>query len=148
MGKDIDRNITRQLWERLKNTFSRNDVIPIKNGGTGKNSISNTFLHRYSKNEFKLYEGFSFGDTFNIYFDVNEKSIFLSGNLNVIREPNITSTLFGYLKIDFFKNNYNINKISVGIYGLKISINNDFLYFYSDFPNNELNATYRYMIPI
>lgn len=43
MGKDIDRNITRQLWERLKNTFSRNDVIPIENGGTGENSISNTF---------------------------------------------------------------------------------------------------------
>lgn len=35
MGKDIDRNITRQLWERLKNTFTRNDVIPIENGELG-----------------------------------------------------------------------------------------------------------------
>ena len=35
LGKDIDKNITRQLWERLKNTFTRNDVIPVENGGTG-----------------------------------------------------------------------------------------------------------------
>mgnify|MGYP004565104083 CR=1 FL=1 len=148
MGKDIDRNITRQLWERLKNTFSRNDVIPIENGGTGENSISNTFLHRYSKNEFKLYEGFSFGNNFNIYFDINEKSIFLSGNIDVIRNPNINSTLFGYIKVDFFKNHYNIDKIAVGIYGLKISVNNGFIYFYSDFNDNILNAAYRYIIPI
>lgn len=40
MGKDIDRNITRQLWERLKNAFTRNDVIPVKNGGTGVNNLN------------------------------------------------------------------------------------------------------------
>ena len=41
MGKDIDKNITRQLWERLKNTFTRNDIIPVENGGTGgKNLLS------------------------------------------------------------------------------------------------------------
>lgn len=39
MGKDIDRNITRQLWERLKNVFTRNDVIPVENGGTGVDNI-------------------------------------------------------------------------------------------------------------
>lgn len=39
MGKDIDRNITRQLWERLKNVFTRNDVIPVENGGTGETNL-------------------------------------------------------------------------------------------------------------
>ena len=39
MGKDIDRNITRQLWERVKNVFTRNDVIPVENGGTGERSL-------------------------------------------------------------------------------------------------------------
>ena len=39
MGKDIDRNITRQLWEKNKNSFTRNDVIPVENGGTGVTNI-------------------------------------------------------------------------------------------------------------
>lgn len=38
-GQDIDRNITRQLWEKNKNVFTRNDVIPVENGGTG---VTNT----------------------------------------------------------------------------------------------------------
>lgn len=36
MGKDIDRNITRQLWEKNKNTFTRNDIIPVENGDGSK----------------------------------------------------------------------------------------------------------------
>lgn len=40
MGKDIDRNITRQLWEGSKNNFTRNDVIPVENGGTGSSNLS------------------------------------------------------------------------------------------------------------
>lgn len=69
MGKDIDRNITRQLWERLKNAFTRNDVIPIENGGynikririapyRSEISILNNLLNFYGNfnenNEYKI----------------------------------------------------------------------------------------------
>lgn len=39
MGKDIDRNITRQLWERLKNTFT----ISIKPSSAITDIYSNNY---------------------------------------------------------------------------------------------------------
>lgn len=82
MGKDIDRNITRQLWERLKNTFTRNDVIPIENGGTGatnsQNVISNlTNNTRYIDLIRNSYKNDKINKMIDSYIHINTNSIYL-----------------------------------------------------------------------
>ena len=61
MGKDIDRNITRQLWEKnastdnvpTDNVFTKNDVIPVENGGTGVTNLElfTQKLNVFTKND-------------------------------------------------------------------------------------------------
>ena len=94
MGKDIDRNITRQLWERLKNTFSKNDVIPVENGGTGETSLVNLFgksvnskqIKEENKNTVTFNTGITPLDNFNAVIIVNTNSIVIRGTISVKKE--------------------------------------------------------------
>lgn len=62
MGKDIDRNITRQLWEKNKNSFTRND---IHNVTFDKNSSKFSII-----NDTLILEGFfDSNNTYNFNFD-------------------------------------------------------------------------------
>lgn len=111
MRKDIDRNITRQLWEQLKNTFSRNDVIPIENGGTGasnsekaiRNFANNTTHIRSVHNTYKDPNLQTMNDAI-LY--VNSNSLFLDiyGD-NKIITPRDTNTYIAciFRNIDEFK---------------------------------------------
>lgn len=83
MGKDIDRNITRQLWERLKNTFSRNDVIPVKNGGTGETNSYDTVQSLTNNSKFikiiqNTYKNEKINSIINATLSVNTNSIFVN----------------------------------------------------------------------
>lgn len=83
MGKDIDRNITRQLWERLKNTFSRNDVIPVKNGGTGETNSYDTVQSLTNNSKFikiiqNTYKNEKINSVINATLSVNTNSIFIN----------------------------------------------------------------------
>ena len=84
MGKDIDRNITRQLWERLKNTFTNNDVIPVENGGTGVNNlelfysklVEDKFITRIDVKTLTPINGFTINRDTNLTIAINKKSMF------------------------------------------------------------------------
>ena len=83
MGKDIDRNITRQLFERVKNVFTRNDVIPVENGGTGVNNIKDivsviTNGTKYIKRIDNTYKNEKINKIVSSYIDINDNSIFLN----------------------------------------------------------------------
>lgn len=82
MGKDIDRNITRQLWEKNKNSFTRNDVIPVENGGTGVTNIKDivsviTNGTKYIKRINNTYKNDKIDKTVSSYIDINDNSIYL-----------------------------------------------------------------------
>lgn len=90
MGKDIDRNITRQLWEKNKNTFTRNDIIPVENGGTGVNNIKDivsiiTNGTKYIKRIDNTYKNDKIDKKISSYIDINNNSIYLHmiGNYTV-----------------------------------------------------------------
>ena len=90
MGKDIDRNITRQLWEKNKNTFTRNDIIPVENGGTGVNNIKDivsviTNGTKYIKRIENTYKNEKIDKIVNSYIEINDNSIYLNmwGNFTV-----------------------------------------------------------------
>ena len=90
MGKDIDRNITRQLLERFKNTFSRNDVIPVENGGTGVTNIKDIIPlisngTEYKKRFINEYKNEKIDQKIFAYIDINSNSIFLNmlGNYTI-----------------------------------------------------------------
>nr|DAX14982.1 MAG TPA: hypothetical protein [Caudoviricetes sp.] len=83
MGKDIDRNITRQLWERLKNTFTRNDVIPIENGGTGVDNSKDivsvlTNGTKYVKQVSNTYKNEKINDMVKARININDNSLYLN----------------------------------------------------------------------
>lgn len=82
MGKDIDRNITRQLWEKNKNTFTRNDVIPVENGGTGVTNIKDivsviTNGTKYIKTIKNTYKNEHINKVVNSSIEINSNSILL-----------------------------------------------------------------------
>lgn len=101
MGKDIDRNITRQLWERLKNTFSKNDVIPVENGGTGETSLVNLLgksvnskqIKEERKNTVTFNTGITPLDDFNAIIIVNTNSIVIRGTISVTKETATHETI-------------------------------------------------------
>ena len=83
MGKDIDRNITRQLFEKNKNSFTRNDVIPVENGGTGVTNIKDivsviTNGTKYIKRIDNTYKNEKLDKTVSSYIDINDNSLYLN----------------------------------------------------------------------
>ena len=69
MGKDIDRNITRQLWERVKNVFMR--IVSPKFNGYSIKGIKigpySTFMS-INNNTFSLSGYFNDKNTYNYTF--------------------------------------------------------------------------------
>lgn len=150
MGKDIDRNITRQLWERFKNTFSRNDVIPVKNGGTGVNHlellypklVQDYYVKRIDIINAKLEEGFTAESDCTAVINVNYKSFYIEGRMHISRNPNISSN--NYLKIKLNTGGYHINNISFAAGASRFSIVNDTLILEGFFTNTN---TYDFRFP-
>ena len=155
MGKDIDRNITRQLWERFKNTFSRNDIIPVKNGGTGVNNLDSLYpklvSDRYVKTvtikDMQLEPGFTLQSDSTAKFIINKKSMYIDGWLHVLRSTGITSDKFISFTIPNISG-YNINKITIGSNNTRISINNNICSLYCYFnQENDYNNYFDLFIP-
>ena len=155
LGKDIDKNITRQLWERLKNTFTRNDVIPVENGGTGVNDLDLMYPKLISDeltilayvNRFKLEPGFTLQSDSNALFNINKNSMYIEGRIHVIRDNNIQSSKFIKIPIPNI-NGYSINKIKIAAYGTRLSINNNILSLDVNFTEkNEYNYIFNHFIP-
>lgn len=154
MGKDIDRNITRQLWERLKNTFTRNDVIPVKNGGTGVSDLKKFYpklvedknVTTIEVKNLTTVEGFTINSDTTLFIKINEKSMYLEGTIHVTRSPNITTNL--YLKHTIPVTGYNINEVQFGPYGSKFSLVDNILSLMGDFStNNEYRAQPQIFVP-
>ena len=155
LGKDIDKNITRQLWERLKNTFTMNDVIPVENGGTGVNDLDLMYpkiisdertILAYIKS-FKLEPGFTLQSDSDALLDINKNSMYIEGKIHVIRDDNIQSSKFIKISIPNV-NGYSINKIKIGPYGTRLTINNNILSFDVNFNSrNEYMHIFNQFIP-
>ena len=155
MGKDIDRNITRQLWERFKNTFSRNDIIPVKNGGTGVNNldllypklVSDEFVKTVNIKDMQLEPGFTLKGDSTATFNINKKSMYIDGRVHVVRSTGITSDKFISFTIPNISG-YNINEIAIGSYNTRISINNNICSLYGYFnQENDYNKYFDLFIP-
>ena len=155
MGKDIDRNITRQLWERIKNTFTRNDVIPVENGGTGVNNlelfypklVEDKYITRIEVKTLTPVNGFTIvGDT-NLIIIINKKSMFFDGTIHVTRNTGITENV--YLKHEIPIKGYNINNIQIAQYESTLSINDNILSLGGSFnTSNEYRMRFQNFIPI
>ena len=155
MGKDIDRNITRQLWERFKNTFSRNDVIPVENGGTGVNNlelfypklVEDKFITRIDVKTLTPVNGFTINSDTNLTIAINKKSMFFEGTIHVTRNTGITENV--YLKHEIPIKGYNINNIQIAQYGTTLSINDNILSLGGDFSSsNEYRMRFQTFVPI
>ena len=155
MGKDIDRNITRQLWERFKNTFSRNDVIPVENGGTGVNNlelfypklVEDKFITRIDVKTLTPVNGFTINSDTNLTIAINKKSMFFEGTIHVTRNTGITENV--YLKHEIPIKGYNINNIQIAQYGTTLSINDNILSLGGDFnTSNEYRMRFQTFVPI
>ena len=155
MGKDIDRNITRQLWERFKNTFSRNDIIPVKNGGTGEKSLELFYpklvedknITRMDVNTLTPVKGFTINSDTNLIITINKKSMFFEGTVHVTRNTGITENV--YLKHEIPIKGYNINNIQIAQYNSTLSINDNILSLGGDFnSSNEYRMRFQNFIPI
>ena len=133
MGKDIDRNITRQLWEREKNAFTRNDVIPVENGGTGEKSlelfypklVQDKFIKKIFVINEKLIEGFKAESDCTAVIILHSKSFYINGKMHISRNNNISTN--EYLKIKLNHGGYDIHKITFKGNSSKFSIVNDTL---------------------
>ena len=133
MGKDIDRNITRQLWEREKNAFTRNDVIPVKNGGTGEKSlelfypklVQDKFIKKIFVINEQLIEGFKAESDCTAVILLHSKSFYINGKMHISRDNNISTN--AYLKIKLNHGGYDIHNITFKGNSSKFSIINDTL---------------------
>ena len=155
MGKDIDRNITRQLWEKIKNTFSRNDVIPVENGGTGVTNlelfypklVEDKYTTSIVVNTLTPVKGFTINDDTNLVIKIYKKSMYFEGTIHVTRNTGITG--YVYLKHEIPITGYNINNIQIGPYGSTLSINGNILSLGGDFgTSNEYRMRFQIFIPI
>ena len=155
MGKDIDRNITRQLLERFKNTFSRNDIIPVKNGGTGVDNlelfypklVEDKYITRIEVKTLTPVKGFTINSDTNLIIIINKKSMFFDGTVHVTRNTGITENV--YLKHEIPIKGYNINNIQIAQYGSTLSINDNILSLGGDFnSSNEYRIRFQNFIPI
>lgn len=133
MGKDIDRNITRQLWEKNKNTFTNNDIIPVKNGGTGEKSlelfypklVQDKFIKKLFVIHEQLVEGFKAESDCNAVIMLHSKSFYINGKMHITRNNNISTS--EYLKIKLNHGGYDIHNITFKGNSSKFSIVNDTL---------------------
>ena len=155
MGKDIDRNITRQLYERFKNIFTRNDVIPVENGGTGVNNlelfypklVEDKFITKILVNTLTPVKGFTIDGDTNCSIVINKKSMFFEGTIHVTRNPDIITNV--YLKHELPIKGYNINDIQIAQYSSRLSINDNILSLSGHFEsNNEYRMRFQHFIPI
>ena len=155
MGKDIDRNITRQLWERLKNTFTNNDVIPVENGGTGVNNlelfysklVEDKFITRIDVKTLTPINGFTINSDTNLTIAINKKSMFFEGMIHVTRRPDTQNNV--YLKHEIPIKGYNINNIQIAQYESTLSINDNILSLGGYFDtSNEYRMRFQHFIPI
>ena len=104
MGKDIDRNITRQLYERFKNIFTRNDVIPVENGGTGVGNRQSAMYNLTDgsnfitqiKNKYIIAES---GEVASIILFINTNSFFIDAGGEISNFSNVDK----YIKVAEFK---------------------------------------------
>ena len=156
MGKDIDRNITRQLFEKNKNSFTRNDVIPVENGGTGVNNlelfypklVEDSYITQIEVNNLtQAVEGFTFNGNTKCTITINKKSMYFEGLINVTRNANITKNT--YLIVEIPNMGYNIKNIKIAPYESRISIIGNKLSF-EGFFNSSNNYQYRFQtfVPI
>ena len=142
MGKDIDRNITRQLWERFKNTFSRNDVIPVENGGTGEKSlelfypklVQDKFIKKLFVSNEKLIDGFKAESDCTATIILHSKSFYINGKMHISRNNNISTN--EYLKIKLNHGGYDIHNVTFKGNSSKFSIINDTLILEGFFDSN------------
>ena len=133
MGKDIDRNITRPLWEKNKNTFTRNDVIPVENGGTGEKSlelfypelVQDKFIKKIFVINEKLIEGFKAESDCTAVILLHSKSFYINGKMHISRNTNISTN--EYLKIKLNHGGYDIHNVTFKGNSSKFSIINDTL---------------------
>ena len=147
MLKDIDRNITRQLLEKNKNSFTRNDVIPVKNGGTGVDNlelfypklVSDVNVQYIDIKHMNLEPGFTLqGDT-NATFYFTKKSMYIEGVIHIIKSADITSTEFLKYTIPGI-NGYSISNLKIGSFNTLMSIDNNILTLKANF--NAENSYY------
>ena len=135
MGKDIDRNITRQLFEKNKNSFTRNDVIPVENGGTGVTNIKDIVSlisngTKYIKRINNTYKNEKIDKIISSYIDINNNSIYLNmiGNYNVTGyEINTPLILAVFQNTGFMPNvrcsaKYGMNDATITLYDGTITI--------------------------
>lgn len=156
MGKDIDRNITRQLWEqKQQNAFTRNDVIPVENGGTGVNNlelfypklVEDKFITKINVNTLTPVNGFTINADTNLIIVINKKSMFFDGTIHVTRNTGITGNV--YLKHEIPIKGYNINNIQIAQYESTLSINDNILSLGGGFTtSNEYRMQFQTFIPI
>lgn len=161
MGKDIDRNITRQLWEREQNAstdnvFTKNDVIPVENGGTGVNNLELFYPKLVEDSNIKkievnnltpTVEGFTFSGDTNFFIMLNKKSIYIEGTVAVTKNADIMGNIYLNLKIPNM--GYNIKNIQFAPYGTTFSIVNDILSFKGTFnTSNQYRYRFQNFVPI
>ena len=157
MGKDIDRNITRQLWEKFKNTFTNNDIIPVKNGGTGVNNlelfypklVEDSYITKIEVNNLTpAVEGFTFNGNTKFSITLNKKSMYFEGLVNVTRNTNIATET--YLIVDIPNMGYNIKDIKIAPSESRISIIGNKLSLKGYFNPSNNNYQYRFQtfVPI
>ena len=133
MGKDIDRNITRQLWEKFKNTFTNNDIIPVKTGGTREKSlelfypklVQDKFIKKIFVINEKLIEGFKAESDCTAVIMLHSKSFYINGKMHISRNNNISTN--EYLKIKLNHGGYDIHNVTFKGNSSKFSIINDTL---------------------
>ena len=154
MGKDIDRNITRQLFEKNKNSFTRNDVIPVENGGTGVSNlelfypklVEDRYITRIEINNLTPVKGFTINSDTNLFIKINKKSMYFEGTIHVTRN---TGTGTVYLKHEIPIKGYNINNIKIAQYGSTLSINDNILSLGGNFnSSNEYRMRFQHFIRI
>ena len=129
MGKDIDRNITRQF----KNTFTNNDIIPVKNGGTGEKSlelfypklVQDKFIKKLFVINEQLVEGFKAESDCTAVIMLHSKSFYINGKMHISRNNNISTN--EYLKIKLNHGGYDIHNVTFNGNSSKFSIINDTL---------------------
>lgn len=150
MGKDIDRNITRQLWERFKNTFSRNDVIPVENGGTGvkdlkvafQRGINDRYIKQIDKRSITLLNGITMGSNFDAIFELNQNSIAIRNTISLKLNSPLAKGGMAIPAISFpFESESYIENILITNY-TRVSIKNGVCILSLFFLTNEYNYDY------
>lgn len=121
MGKDIDRNITRQLLEKFKN------------GGTGEKSlelfypklVQDKFIKKLFVINEQLIECFKAESDCTATILLHSKSFYINGEMHISRDANISTN--EYLKIKLNHGGYDIHNITFKGNSSKFSIVNDTL---------------------